>query len=277
MDKLWYNQPAIKSYADAQALFDTARNPELGKPVKKWCRMFKSEDVFLFRASFANTLVAAITEDNTLEITMSTKDMRRLSNTLTGALHRLLPIAIVRLGTGRYSAMHYSEIDKRYEIGGLCGGVDRFMRKEGYEVFQGMKFDLTTGRCINPKPSIKDSVDTTKRTEWLRALRKFKRGVVVRAKLGVVDSVCSKVVNDRNSSNSWRKPDWFDEQWIGLLHTSIRDGQYPTELLVGFAQSADVSYWKKEAPTPRKVLLAMDAVCNDLSVELRRRFGVFGE
>jgi nitrite reductase/ring-hydroxylating ferredoxin subunit len=152
------------------------------------------------------------------------------------------------------------------------------MKAEGIEVFNGIKFNLDTGECMNAKPTTDAQVVPAKRTEWLRALRVFKRGLKVRAKLGVLDTICQDVIQERTLTKTrydWVQPDWSNEKWIDLLFDSIKNNQHPTELLQGFAQSVRTYHYT--TINKETTLQAADSVCAELSVQLRRKFGVFGD
>jgi hypothetical protein len=120
------------------------------------------------------------------------------------------------------------------------------------------------------------TVDKARRLEWLRALRRFKYGVKVRAKLGVLDTICQQVAAKRRGTQVWDMPQWEHDRWITLLYTSIRDNEFPPELLSGFAQTAEVTFMSPEQqPTVANVLIAVDGVLAARSVQLRTKFGVF--
>ena len=119
-------------------------------------------------------------------------------------------------------------------------------------------------------------VDVERRRVWLSSLRKFKRGVKIRAKLGVIEHICQQVATERKGQQTWDAPQWEHDRWITLLYTSIRDDEYPTELLVGFVKTAEVSFFNpKMQPTVVSTLNAVDYVCKQLSKQLRSKFGVF--
>lgn len=118
--------------------------------------------------------------------------------------------------------------------------------------------------------------DPEKRREWLRALRAFKKGMLVRAKMGVLDSICQQVVAESAVVTIWKKPDWDHDIWVSMLYTAIKDKQFPTELLRGFAQSASLN--SRNFRTDKvATLAAMEDVCTHLSLRLRQKFGVFVE
>lgn len=118
-------------------------------------------------------------------------------------------------------------------------------------------------------------IDTTQRKVWLRALRRFKYGIRVRAKLGVLDAVAARVGAERRNRSRWDRPDWDDPRWIDLLYVAIRDEQFPDELLAGFAKTAEVTFFSQTLQPPRDAILkAIDQVLRQRSLLLRQRFGV---
>jgi len=124
------------------------------------------------------------------------------------------------------------------------------------------------------------TVNKARRLEWLRALRRFKYGVKVRAKLGVLDTLCKQVAEERLGRSLWERPDWSHDRWITLLYTSIRDNEFPPELLLGFVRTAEITFTfmtPNAQPTIASVLMAVEGVLTARSVQLRAKFGVFDE
>lgn len=119
-------------------------------------------------------------------------------------------------------------------------------------------------------------IDNDKRKEWLRALRKFKQGIQVRSKLGVLTGYAQQVAAERKGLSRWNQPNWDDINWITLLSTSIRDDTYPPKLLIGFVQTAEVTFMNaRKQPSLEKILAAVNKVCTKSSKHLRWSFGVF--
>lgn len=119
-------------------------------------------------------------------------------------------------------------------------------------------------------------IDEDQRRVWLRALRRFKYGIKVRAKLGVLQTYCEQVAAERRGQTQWDAPQWEHERWIHLLYTCIRDDEYPPELLLGFVKTAEVSFMNsRKQPTVDGTLEAVNDVCRQLSKQLRYKFGVF--
>lgn len=119
-------------------------------------------------------------------------------------------------------------------------------------------------------------IDEDKRREWLRALRRFKYGIKVRAKLGVLQTICEQVAAERKGQQRWDAPQWEHDRWVTLLYTCIKDNQFPPELLIGFTKTAEVTFLNpRKQPTVEGTLDAVNEVCKQNSRALRQKFGVF--
>jgi hypothetical protein len=119
-------------------------------------------------------------------------------------------------------------------------------------------------------------IDEDKRREWLRALRRFKYGIKVRAKLGVLQTICEQVAIERKGKQVWDAPQWEHPRWVILLYTCIKHNQFPPELLIGFAKTAEVTFMaSRKQPTAVQTRAAVDIVCRRQSKALRTKFGVF--
>lgn len=126
------------------------------------------------------------------------------------------------------------------------------------------------------RPRLVERMDVDRQREWRRAVRTWKFGVKVRAKLGVIQALCDEVAMDRSHGATWVAPDWEHPLWVEQLFEAIRDNRHPRELLKGFAESAEVSFFTMgKAPKPEYVIEAVDKVYKQLSRRLRVKFGVF--
>lgn len=121
-------------------------------------------------------------------------------------------------------------------------------------------------------------VNEEKKREWRHAVRRFKKGILLRAKLGLIETLCRQVAEERKTQDEWFAPDWSNDQWLTLLYESIRDNRYPIALLKGFVETAEVTFFSPvNQPTVEAVLIAVDDVYRRYSKHLRRKFGVFEE
>lgn len=277
------SQCTIKSYDDAKAFFAKCRTPDKGRHLKNWARLHPvslEDGTTAYEVRANGKGIVRFLPDNTLMFVCNALTARETSITLSQALQRAVPFYWARVATGRYRVEHilklpyvkssYSD-DHWWEHG-------EHLRNKAPEFFEGIRFDLTTGECLNRKPDILSQVVPEKRKAWLSDLRKFKKQIKVRAKMGVFDSLC-KEEYDRRLANrkGYEMPDWTSDYWIKLLASSIKNTQVPMELMVGIAQSCPVTYWSPRVPTREDVLKAVESICTEQSVYLRREYGVFDE
>ena len=268
-DKLSYNDVAI--------WFTRCRNPDNGRPVMSWARMFKVGENYELR--FGKDVVGVFTPDNKFTFTLNSQQARNCSITLSQALQRAIPFLWTRKGTGRYTIKPTPSYEEYKKDNPNAYSWDYFRTAPEYEVFDGLQFDLNTYEPTNARPPIGDTINPEKRTEWLRALRKFKRSVQVRAKLGVVDTLIKEVYAERQGAKSrhdWEMPDWNTPTWQDVLYQSLSSGELTTDLLKGIVKSVSTGYYQTSITVP-DVLKTCDQICTTYSVELRRRFGVFEE
>lgn len=114
------------------------------------------------------------------------------------------------------------------------------------------------------------------RLEWRRALRKFKQGLRVRAKIGAFDAICEEIRSER-ATKKWQQPTWGDERWIKFLADSIKQQDYSHTLIKGLIQTAEVNLFWKNVPLPSFAIDAANYVCKQYSKDLRKHFGVIDE
>lgn len=280
----FYLSCALRTYDDAERHFAKAKDKNKGRPLKSWARL--TQDGQDYVVSDRGVPLMKFTPDNKLVFLIDGRVGSSHSVTLSQSLHRAVPLMWVRAGTGRYRVKHLKIIDKVSIETSPKDSTHRWgdsnwlspwkQMKTAPELFMGMTFDLVTGECINARKDIKESVIPDKRTEWLRKLRAFKRSIKLRAKMGVLDTLIKQVIEERKTTQ-WRRPDWTSDLWIDALYKAIRDEQCPTELLRGFVATSPYAPWRQTVLDSDMVLKAADDLLKQLSIPLRRKFGVFDE
>ena len=263
------------SYSDVAEWFTRCRNPDKGRPVMSWARMFKVDDTYELR--HGSTKVGVFTPDNKFTFTLSTQEARNSSVTLSQALQRTIPFSWHRVGMGKYKVKPTPPYEEYKANNPDAYPWHYFAEQEGYELFDGLCFDLNTYEPVNARPKMSDTIDPVKRKEWLGSLRKFKRAVKVRARLGVLDTLIQQVAQERSKHRSrydFEMPDWNTDTWQDMLYTSIKNSECSTELLKGIVMSVSIGYYKSSISVD-DVLKECDKICTNYSVEIRRKFGVF--
>lgn len=272
------------SYQQVAEWFKRARNPENGRPVQSWARMYQVENTegsYNYELRLGTNVVGIFTPDNKFTFTLTASEARNCSVTLSQALQRAIPFLWCRVGAGRYVVKPTPQWEefKTANQNHKYYAWQFFKNQKGYEVFDGLCFDLNTYMPVNARPDYKDqAVNQDQKLEWLRQLRKFKHAAKVRARMGVVDTLIAQVNKERGNSSRyhWKMPDWNSDEWQNILYTSIKNTDCTTELLKGVIQTANRSYYRS-TPSSSEVLKELDRICTTYSIDLRRKFGVFDE
>lgn len=272
---MWLDQAPIATYEEAKAFFNTARNKDKGKPLKSWALLKQDGDdyaVHMKHWGAGLTEVGRFKPDNTFVFTMDTPTARRFAVTLSQALYGALPFWWNRVGLGRYEVCSIKQA--------LPNLKDRYwdtLKEYAIPYSKGLAFDLTTHTAINAKADILSTIVQDKRIEWLRASKKFKFGVRTKAKMGIIEPIIEQVYQERmnNPKSSWVRPDWFSEYWGEKLYTAVKNNDTSTSMIKLIVESGYFSNYRKM--TTKEVLDSMESIFREQSLELRRRFGVFGQ
>ena len=265
------------SYGEVAEWFTKARDPEKGRPVQSWARMFKVDNNYELR--FGNSVVGVFSPDNKFTFKLTSQEARRCSITLSQALGRAIPFLWVRKATGRYVVKPTPQYEQYKEKNDSHYYWDYFATQEGYELFDGLCFDLNTYEPTNAKPLLKNTeVDQGNKLMWLRQLRKFKQAIKVRARMGVLESLIQQVDKERTgiSRHDWDMPNWESDAWQDMLYTSIKDSECSTDLLKGIIKSVSRGYYQTQISV-KEVVAEADRLCTTYSLDLRRKFGVYKE
>jgi len=280
-----YSTSRYMNYAQLQAEFKTARNPNKGKPLAKWARLFQDDDfnMVIHAIGYGSQPLCTVSPENILTFVLPKDEFLKYSNTFTQALHRLIPFYPQRIRTNLYrmeSTLTLVEVQKAAmatptDFRSRWQAINERM-KIAPEYVQGLQFDMTTGHCFNDRWKDAEEIPE-KRTEWRRNLKQFKTGLKVRAKLNIIDKHIDDDWAKRTSAPlgaALLQPQWNDDAWVTLLANAIEKQDYPAELMEGFVRSVRVSSWRPTKPSKELVLRAADKVLSNLSLSLRRKLGV---
>lgn len=280
----------ICSYEQADALWSKVRNPDKGKPITGWMRMYKRNNGdFLFQITgYGAQNLCVLTPDNKLTFVLPSEAWAAQAQTIVSSLHRWLPFTTMRHRTGLYriagSTRLLSLMAEKQGEGddtssySFYNAYNPIMREQQY-YFEGIEFDFISGECLNPRADVRLIEKPDERKEWRRALAAFKRGIKARVRVHAFDGIIDQMWAEREGQLrwDWRQPQWASKQWLDILENAIRNNEFPPELLKGLSQTTSNGYWMSSKPTGQDVLKSLDKVCNDQSIELRKRFGVFAE
>lgn len=179
----------INSYADAEREFSRCRNKNIGRPLRGTFRLTKdANDYIISRISYRKSLIPLlrIHPDNTITFIASVDIL--VSFPFSFTLPAVIPMGVDRVSTNKYRVYHGQTIvdcpkqawTHRYSWWYREG------KRSAQEYFQGVRFDLTTGKCLNPMPDRCTRIIPERRKVWLQDKAKLMQMVKTWLKLGVI-------------------------------------------------------------------------------------------
>jgi len=169
----WWKQNKYNNYSDLVALWKTCRSKEKGKPLNTGHRLLLVGDKFTI--TYNGYPIAHITPDNIVEL---------VSDRLSVALYKTLPIIVMRYATGKYRVDHASRV-KTQSYNSNWLDFNEFKSEAHPQYFDGIKFNLLTGECVNRLPDLKHRVIPEVSLQWKRDIGAWQKGWKVRQRMGV--------------------------------------------------------------------------------------------
>lgn len=287
----YFQVPILESYGDCESQFSTCRSPEKGKPIRKWCRLYKRGDQYDLCYEYFNskTVIATFTKEGFC-LPSPSESWQCMHASLSMALHNAIPIVTERIGKGRYRIAHTGRLDRMANSDPTSNNDgssfyqvwwDKF-KEIGVEYFGGMWFTYD-GRCTNVQYATNGEIDTEKRKVWLRLLKRFKRGMKARAKIGALQPIAKRVFEENKEAERngqrihyWQGVfDWNKPKLYAMMKHALDTNEFSAEFLYQFVKSATPNTWSITMATDQHILKHIDTVMNDLSYKLRKDYGVF--
>jgi len=208
-----------------------------------------------------------------------------MHGSLSMALHNAIPILTERMGRGRYRIAHTGFLDRvtppREQVDNYYQSWWDAFKENANEYFAGMTFNHE-GLCINPQSATSGEIDVEKRRTWLRMLRRFKRGLKARAKVGALQQHAKRVYDkhaemEKNGKHRWQweLPNWKSKKYYDMLKEAMQTNEFTPEFLDAFVESATPNTYGNTIATDAHILQHVDTLMSELSYSLRRDFGVF--
>ena len=251
----------ISTYASAEKYMSKARNKSAGRAmVNNHWRMHQDGNEYV--VNVRRIQIGRFLPDNTFMFSLTGGSARRIAQTISVTLDRNLPFAWKRCGPAMYRVDHRSNIDSPW--------WEHFKAPTSApQLYDGLRFDLSTGKCLNHKPDITKRIVPERRKEWLAASGAWKRKLKAASRLGVFDGLIAAELANRTPWNE--RVRWDSKQGIDILYKAIKDNDCSVALLRMFVASATVS-WVGSSP---QVYAYIEKTISKQSIALRKRFGVF--
>lgn len=216
-----------------------------------------------------------VDKHNRITFTISQQQLLHYSHSLVTVLYKIVPLILQRKRKDVY------QIGKTLrEKSGWREWPTIMLSVDAPEYFTGIQFDLTTQTCLNPRPNLLDTVIPEVRKQWLRDVKRFKRGLKARAKVGALQGYIEEVKEERNAhvNGDWGYkndlPNWEDSRITQQVLDCLRTEQYPPDLLKLVVQTTYLG-WGSGEITSSMVLENVDKVFNTHSIHYRKAYGVF--
>jgi len=274
----------FNSYSDLAGYFSHARSPYEGRPLPGRWRLFRHDDTFEVALPIWSRLggldylpVFQVSPKGTVTFILSENDFLRRSHLIVVILSRIIDITALRFSKGRYRlGIAEREVTS-------WGSYCRLLSKaNSHPYFKGMKFDISTGACLNPKKELVYKEVPERRKVWRHDLRRYKRGLLTRLKVGALDQHIKEcfeaLVEDSKLSWSERgkiSTNWANPQELEYLVQCMKKNKYPEQILRAVILSCDIG-WGNTPISLEQVETAIRNVFRAHSVQLREYYKVFG-
>lgn len=169
----WWKQNKCNNYSDLVALWQTCRNKEKGKPLNTGHRLLLAGEKFII--TYNSYPIAYITPDNIVEL---------VNDRLSVALYKTLPILVMRYGQDKYRVDHTSKAKTR-DTHDYWLDFNEFKSEAHPQYFEGIRFNLLTGECVNRLPDLKYRAIPEVSRQWKRDIGAWQKGWKVRQRMGV--------------------------------------------------------------------------------------------
>ena len=312
-----YTKQFINSYADAVDFMSRARNVEKGRPFRNWGRIrYGAGESITIENAWHSATICTLYPNNVIEFNLDNDGgISSMATTLVGSFEYAMPFRFIRVKTNKYRVGHSSDNagylnrvkgitqekndaieKKRAEM--IANGADhwelpyttteqweawRLFKREGQEYFNGVQFDMHTGKCLNPRPDREAMIDEEKKKTWSKAIRKFRRGIRIRVKTKVFEQFNDDAVKRQQHINSL---DWSDRHKelidlrnkdnVNFITECIKENKFPSKLLSLLMNAVyDNDWYLRDRLPDNEIGKKLDTRLDSLSFLLRENWGVF--
>ena len=257
-------------YADFADNYKKCRNAEKGRPINNWARLFKDGNDYVVKLMYytgSSPELFRVSRSEVVTFNMPLENLLQSTQTLVSSLHRVAPFRVDRKRKGIYTiAPFYTPTS--------------WSLATSPEYFNGIEFNIKTGECLNPRPNMMHTVIPKVRKTWLADVKRFKKGLKIRAKVGALDGFIAQVMKERETTTHWsykhNLPNWDDSEVVKRLLRCMRAEEYTPDMLHLMVASVCMG-WRTTEITRQMVLNNVDSVFDRHSIAFRKAYGVFGD
>jgi len=131
------------------------------------------------------------------------------------------------------------------------------------EYFAGIQFNMANGECLNQRPDLKHQVVLEVRRQWLKDVAQWRKGMMLRDKLGVLNAIA----DGRNFFKNNSSKRMYTELLCSYVAEAIRTQDFSKDTLDVIVANIGISIGTS----------AIGDFIKSNSLQIRMAYGVFGE
>lgn len=251
MDKFFAN------YATLDTFFRSGRKPEQGRKINAVFIVKKNTlgDGYMVEACGKPFMIYS--SNNIVTFVLPVNQIRSYAQSIVSTLSRHFPFQLKRIGVGRYDVAYV----KRHNSTGNYA-----------DYYQGIAFNLGTKECINAKAPPEERVIPEVRTQWLRDVKLWKKGIKARSKMGVFVGIKDKLAKENLHYHVA-----YGETFCKRVIDAIKTNTFPHDLMTDFVKGTIRWAFRADQITNENILDEIESYLKTHSYDLRCEYGVFGD
>lgn len=246
------------SYGHVQEFYNKGRKLEKGRKVNAVFSINIRPDNLGYSVKVGNQTFMECLPDNTVVFVFPNHMIRSYAQSIVSTLSRHFPFNLKRVGVGRYKVgfgRDYKQVEASLT-----------------DYYNGISFDLSTGACLNPKEPVAERLIPEVRTQWLRDIKLWKKGIKARHKMGVFVGIKDALTKEDMHYNVV-----YGESFCKRVVEAIKTNTFPHDLMQDFVKKTIRWAFRADQITAAHILDEIEAYLKTHSYDLRAEYGVFGD
>lgn len=246
------------SYAKVEDFYNKGRKLEKGRRINAVFSIVKRPNSLGYTVKVGNQMFMEFSPDNKVVFVLPNHMVRNYAHSIVSTVSRYFPFHLKRVGIGRY------------KIG--YGNTYKDWSANATDYVQGLNFSLSTGACLNPQAPAEERVIPEVRTQWLRDLRVWKKGIKARSKMGIFVGIKDALAKDGMHYNVM-----YGESFHKRVTEAIKTNTFPHDLMQDFVKHTIRWAFRADQITGIHILDEIETYLKAHSYDLRCEYGVFSD
>jgi len=246
------------SYAKVEDFYNKGRKLSAGRRVNAVFSINIRPNGLGYSVKVGNHNFMEYLPDNTVVFVFPNHMIRNYAQSIVSTLTRHFPFLLKRIGMGRYK-IGYGYTYNEWSVNAT-------------DYAQGLNFSLSTGACLNPQAPAEERVIPEVRTQWLRDLRVWKKGIKARSKMGIFVGIKDALAKDGMHYNVM-----YGESFHKRVTEAIKTNTFPHDLMQDFVKHTIRWAFRADQITGIHILDEIETYLKAHSYDLRCEYGVFSD